>query len=271
MRYWGLNILIDGSTIREQFEDPVPTMGPPPIVTHDTSNPNAGAYEFITQEVLRKIQGTLVGAILIQRINSLSQTAAFTVTIRPLNEKAIGLTRTFATDETAARQGHEGSSATIWYDPTTWTHAAAKVGYDPANFYQPDDVLFHELVHALRMMRGMIDLVTIRDWDNVEDLYAILLTNIYLSSNGRDRDLRGDHAKLFHKLRNSYLRPTEQMSDQTFYIEYGPDIDRLCNNMPDLCGPISQIQCHFNPLRARVNLMNSPLQRAFQQVNVRWP
>src|SRR5262249_12057975 len=155
--------------------------GPPTIITNDTSNPNAGAYEFNTQEVLRKIQGTQVGAILIQRINSLSQTAAFTVTIRPLNEKAIGLTRTFAADENAARPGHGGSSATIWYDPTTWTHADAKVGYDPANFYQPDDVLFHELVHALRILRGMIDLVPIRDWDNVEDLYAILLTNIYLS------------------------------------------------------------------------------------------
>lgn len=258
-RFWGQNIQIDGSTVKEQFEDPLaklylPGEGPPELVTHDTSNPQAAAYENATQEVLRQIAKTPVGAILIQRINALSRR----VTIRPLNEKAIGLTGTVADDAQAARAGSQGgSNVTTWYDPSTWNSAVAKTGVDPGNHYRPDDVLFHELVHALRMQRGLWDPARIVTWDNIEDLFAIMLTNIYLSSNNRDQDLRGDHGKFFRALPKSLLRPNEQQSDQAFYLQNDNYIDRLCGSLPDLCAPITLIQCHWNPLRARVNYMNA--------------
>lgn len=130
-RFWGTNIVIDGSTIRERFEDPLarlylPGQGPPQFVTHDTSNSQAGTYEVATQDVLRQMSTTPVGAILIQQINAWSSRA---VTIRPLNAVAVDLTGAEADNGEAARsRAAGGSNVTIWYDPTTWDKAATKTG-----------------------------------------------------------------------------------------------------------------------------------------------
>jgi Effector protein len=258
-RYWGKNIVIDGSTIREEFEDPLPTLGPPNMVVRDTTNPKTPAYEYSTQEVLRQIERTAVGGMLIRQINS----SPHTLTIRALNERAsLDQTRTIWADERApgqraASRGGGGTDVTMWYEPAAWSRPSAKASIDPANHFHADDVLFHELVHALRMMRGLMDLVKIRDWDNIEDLFAIMLTNIYNSSNNRNNDLRGDHNVPFRVLGNSPLRPTEQIDDQAFYTYFSTDIDRLWLSLPDLCLGISRVSCRWNSLRARVNSVNS--------------
>ena len=264
-RFWGSNIVIEGSTIKERFEDPLanlypPGEGPPRFVTHDTSNPQAGTYEVSTQDVVRQISNTSVGGILIQQVNAWTSR---TVTIRPLNAVAVDLTGADADDGQAARTRGAGSNVTIWYDPATWGNTNAKVGIDPANHYRADDILFHELIHALRMMRGLWNPVRIVNWDNVEDLFAIMLTNIYLSSNNRNSDLRGDHQKLYHPLPNSLLRPSERQSDQAFYLQNDTYIDGLRQSMPELCAPITAINCSWNPLRAGVNYMNA-VQRMFR-------
>jgi len=58
-------------------------------------------------------------------------------------------------------------------------------------------------------------------------------------------------------LGNSPLRPTEQIDEEGFYTRFSTDINRLWLSLPDLCGEISRISCRWNPLRARVNLMNN--------------
>ena len=265
-RFWGTNIVIDGSRIKERFEDPLarlylPGEGPPQFVTHDASNSQAGTYEAATQDVVRQISSTPVGGVLIQQINAWSSR---TVTIRPLNDVAVDLTGADADNGEAARsRTMGGSNVTIWYDPATWNKASAKIGIDPANHYRPDDILFHELVHALRMMQGLWDPARIVNWDNVEDLFAIMLTSIYLSSNNRNNDLRGNHQRLFHSLPNSLLRPPERQSDQTFYIENDIYIDALRRSMPNLCTPITAINCGWNPLKAGVEYM-SAVQKMFR-------
>jgi hypothetical protein len=259
-RYWGKNIVIDGSRIREEFEDPLPTLGPPNMVLHDTSNPKAAAYEEKTQGVLRQIERTAVGGMLIRQINS----SPHSLTIRALNERAsLDQTRTIwadqsATGQRAASGGGGGTDATMWYEPEAWSHPPAKRSIDPANHFQADDVLFHELVHALRMMRGLMDLSKIRDWDNIEDLFAIMLTNIYNSSNNRNGDLRGDHGVPFRVLGKSPLRPTEQIDESGFYARFSTDIERLWHSLSDLCFGISQVSCRWNPLRARSTSANNP-------------
>jgi len=255
-RYWGKNVVIDGSKIKEQFEDPLPVMGPPLIVTHDTLNtdPQAAAYEVTAQDVIRQVAKTSVGKILIEQINA----AQKGLTIRPLSEQAIGLTGAIADDVDAAGRGN-GSDVTIWYDPTSWGKSSAKSAFDPQNHYRPDDVLFHECVHALRMLRGLQDLRPVAwglGYDNVEELYAILLTNVYVSSLNRNNDLRGDHRLQFHVLGNRLLNPGEQIGDMTFYSLYTIEIDSLCSRMRDLCHPISHIPCQWNPLRARITSLH---------------
>jgi hypothetical protein len=262
-RFWGPNIVIDGSVIREEFEDPLPT-SPPTIVRRETTADHAPhyeapAYEFQTQEVIRQIARTAVGGILIQQINS----SPHTLTIRALNPRAsLDQTQTDWDPPTpagrqAASRGGGGSNVTIWYESTAWKTPSVKIEIDPFDHYASDDVLFHEMVHALRMMRGLMDPTKIIGWDNIEDLFAIMLTNTYNSSNNRNNDLRGDHAEVYHSLGNSLLRPTEQMSDQAFYIQYGSDIDRLWRSLPCLCDRIARVGCKWNPLRARVNVMNN--------------
>lgn len=258
-RYWGPNVIIDGSMIREEFEDTLPTLGPPHMVVNDRANPQAPAYEYATQEVFRQIERTAVGGMLTRQINA----SPHTLTVRALNERAsLDQTRTIWADQAAAGQreasrGGGGTNVIMWYEPGAWSKPSAKASIDPANHFHADDVLFHELVHALRMLRGLMDMSKIRGWDNIEDLFAIMLTNIYNSSNNRNNDLRGDHGVPFRVLGNSALRPTEQIDEQGFYTAFSTDIDRLWLSLPDLCQGMSRVACRWNPLRARVNAANS--------------
>lgn len=73
------------------------------------------------------------------------------------------------------------------------------------------------MVHASRAIRGLRQPdYRIVGWDSVEDLYAIMLTNIYVSNNNRNADLRGDHSLPFHALIDSTLPSKPQMSDRSF-------------------------------------------------------
>jgi hypothetical protein len=257
-RYWGKNIVIDGSKIREEFEDPLPTLGPPNMVVRDTTNPKAASYEYQTQEVFRQMEKTALGGMLIRKINS----SPHNLTIQALNQRAsLDQTRTIwadqgATGQRAASGAGGGTDVIIWYEPEAWSHPPVKASIDPANHFHADDVLFHELVHALRMMLGLMDMTRINVWDNIEDLFAIMLTNIYNSSNNRNSDLRGDHSLPFRVLGNSPMYPTKQIDEGLFYTLYSTDIDRLCLSLLDLCSGISRVSCRWNPLRFRANSAN---------------
>jgi hypothetical protein len=60
----------------------------------------------------------------------------------------------------------------------------------------PDNVLVHELVHALRYMRGVLNMVPTLDkeYDNEEEFFAILVANIYMSETGRTLFLASHHS-----------------------------------------------------------------------------
>ena len=50
--------------------------------------------------------------------------------------------------------------------------------------FQPDEVLFHELVHAARYLGGDFKKTPIPkmpEYDNEEEYFAVLITNIYIS------------------------------------------------------------------------------------------
>jgi Effector protein len=62
---------------------------------------------------------------------------------------------------------------------------------DPA--WAPDEVLFHELVHASREMRGVFFRMPVnKGYDDLEEYIAIILCNIYLSEKGQET-FRGNH------------------------------------------------------------------------------
>ena len=90
----------------------------------------------------------------------------------------------------------KGSDATIKFTPGIYGQA----GCHPEGTYgsKADEVLFHEMIHALRMMQGKYNAIPLGDryygYENEEEYLAIIATNVYMSANGVDNDgLRGGH------------------------------------------------------------------------------
>jgi len=161
-----------------------------------------------------------------------------------------------------------GSFVDIWYNPDTFETYTAKSDIEQiktvtiagrkarliSNHFQADDALFHELVHALRGLRGFINTRPGGPFDNREDLYAIMLTNIYLSAAGRNADRRGSHAARWEPL------PPKYAADAlNFYNDATGDIADLFSEMPTLCGSIALLTGVWNPL------LSHAMRRAFAE------
>ena len=90
----------------------------------------------------------------------------------------------------------KGSDTTVRYSPGTYANSACSGGKYGS---QPDEALFHELVHGYRHLRGIHNPIPTTDklygyW-NEEEWLAILIANIYISvKNGHNKNLRKDHA-----------------------------------------------------------------------------
>ncbi len=85
----------------------------------------------------------------------------------------------------------KGSSVRVYFTPGT----AGGCG-GGAFGSQPDEVLFHELVHALRAMQGHSNSIPtedgLRGYTNEEEFLAIVATNVYISAKPSTQ-LRADH------------------------------------------------------------------------------
>jgi len=87
-----------------------------------------------------------------------------------------------------------GTSVVLYYSVGTWTDALSPTSQSARPGFQPDEVLFHELVHVTRMIRGQETFVTVEgrpNFGNIEEYFATVITNIYLSEKGKEARLRG--------------------------------------------------------------------------------
>jgi hypothetical protein len=94
----------------------------------------------------------------------------------------------------------DGETAFIYYDPDAWRpdsfirQEAAIV--NPGKFggvgMEPEDVLFHELVHAVRRLKGVTDRTptTTSAYVNLEEFTAVLVTNIAMNEKNQATPLR---------------------------------------------------------------------------------
>lgn len=75
-----------------------------------------------------------------------------------------------------------GSNAVVYFTPGEWGKSGCFAG-KPGTL--PDEVLVHELVHALRIMQGVFNPVpTVNtNYTNEEEFLAIVIGNVYLSAN----------------------------------------------------------------------------------------
>ena len=140
-----------------------------------------------------------------------------------------------------ARGSGVGSGSTIFFTPGVgFSHEFTFIPtYGPG--VQADEVLFHELVHALRSGHGMLDCGAARDrYDTVDDFVAILFTNIYSSE--RNRPLRMNH-RTFSRL------PKVRSTSAGYLAAYSVEIEELCTSFPQLTHRLSAVECPFNPIR----------------------
>jgi NleD-like pathogen effector protein (putative zinc metallopeptidase) len=102
----------------------------------------------------------------------------------------------------------------------------------------PDEVLFHELVHASRTMKGVKQSAFVnRDYDDREEYLAIALANIYLSEKGQQA-LRADHytTRLKGKERDNFMDNSQNLNLPPMKL-----MDEFKASQPDFYRALAQL------------------------------
>lgn len=136
-----------------------------------------------------------------------------------------------------------GAPVYLDYHPATWRQLIANTGRI-APGTGPGEILFHEMTHGYRMQSGLLrdDKVAANPaMDNIEELYAILASNVYRSERGFT-SLRTDHWG-FSKIKN-YLTDSE-----LYYEEYKKEIDDWFASQRAFCLEMAAAPATFNPFR----------------------
>jgi len=241
-RYWGQRIVIDGTWYKTPGA--IGALKPAPIPAPGVANSVVASYEYQTQEVLRKIEnGSLVGRLVIKLINHSSRG----LKIIPLAVDDFARTQAVPFKCVPVRCEHVHTDSIIWFEPSAWGSARTRA-IDPRGNMQPDDVLLHEMVHSLRQIRGLFKPTPLGDgFQFVEELYAVLLTNMYVTEMGRPQSRRYGHSLPFVP-----LAAKGQLADiaNEFYLSYQDEIDAFVREMPDLCAPLGSTSCYidWNPI-----------------------
>jgi hypothetical protein len=83
----------------------------------------------------------------------------------------------------------KGADVLLFYSAETWESPGA----DKTPGFKADEVLFHELVHITRTIRGRMTLAKVDGrggYGNIEEYFATTITNVYMSDKG-STSLRG--------------------------------------------------------------------------------
>lgn len=124
----------------------------------------------------------------------------------------------------------DGDFAIIQFNPFTWDknsalRAMADLMYakDFAAGMETEDVLFHEIVHALRVMQGLVDdhedKEMFEGYNQIEDFLAVVLTNIAISERNPTVPLRRHH--------NFFETIPTHLSTSSGFLSHAPNVDRL--------------------------------------------
>ena len=149
-----------------------------------------------------------------------------------------------------------GSDTIVRFSEGTWTKYCNthKAGHKTGA--KPDEVLFHEMVHATREMRGVFDPEPLGHmYDTDEEFYAILISNIYASETHRPIDLRSDHHG-FTPLSptqdtSAHFLPHKSMKDYRYRL-----IDTFVREEHGMAHALRHIPAHFNPIRRYFQLQD---------------
>lgn len=169
-------------------------------------------------------------------------------------------------------RGYDEKSIIIWYTPDMWP-ATPKQPRDtiPSNLraFEPahlrDEVLFHELVHAGRLLDGfrqknqklkpnpddvaMYASDDVSAYDDIEEFATILVTNIYLSEKGQ-KVFRASHGGAGFP----FILDQAQSSSEGFLTKAAnlALVKQFCETDP-MAPKLANVDTLFNPVRAFFN------------------
>lgn len=274
-RWFGSKILVDGRRRERQQLNPM-------LAAAAGVQNGAQLYEAAVIDVLKRIRTNRAGAILLQAIDAIQSPWTRVIRIQPpvkeLSELGLGPlapsnlpnpnakpkfeNSASATDDTYKTPGGgkltgdgSGSSSELEFDPAMGSAYCTLRGLsEDEGSMTTDNILFHELIHSFRQMTGKWRHDPMGDgYDYLEELIAIMITNIYMSLEGVPNEkLRGSHSIPFLALSQA---PGFWMTfDMSYYSSYDKQIDRFAKDNPELYRPLANIQdpiAKWNPLRQR--------------------
>jgi hypothetical protein len=202
---------------------------------------------------LNRIYATGVGRSIIQQIGCSSKK----MTIKPYLPEwtaDAGVCNAFATSNPMRYEAYLWDGMVDYYSDNILLRYSRSMWEKDSKCYAPgpgaksDEILLHEMIHGLRDLAGVAGDTALTgayaDYDNEEEFYAIVITNIYMSERGAVL-LRKDH-HTFAALANA----DSFLNDKTYYAL----MKKLVAQQSILCGSLANVNCTFNPVRDYIAL-----------------
>jgi hypothetical protein len=129
-----------------------------------------------------------------------------------------------------------GSGVFLYYSP--WLYGPNGTAHKTGPGTDPDESLYHELVHCSRLMKGVFYASGVdSNYDNAEEYLAIVLANIYMSEKWKPK-LRNDHHT------HSVLEHPEQFLDNYQSVSLSPRslLDIFKRTQPEFFDALAQIE-----------------------------
>jgi hypothetical protein len=150
----------------------------------------------------------------------------------------------------------QGSLADVAFTSSMWGPRGTKNLTGPGSL--PDEVLLHELVHAARQMKGIVDSSAVDSrYDNEEEFVAIVVCNVYLSEK-KQTQFRASHGTVPRKIAKYTIgtrcevlsEPEKFLANPLKVIPAPVDVLRKVRTRePQLWKAMSAVKTTFNPFR----------------------
>ena len=143
----------------------------------------------------------------------------------------------------------KGANVVLFFSAEIWESESAPKG--PG--FKPDEVLFHELVHVTRMIRGRVTQVPVDakrgGYGNIEEYFATVISNVYMSDKG-ETALRGFYSNEFNirqertevKIGDDIMVTTDPLPKNWSVMK---DPDNFYNNVDEIEIPPKQLMQIF--------------------------